>query len=232
MSDNPDEGLDAVQFTVVAPDLPGYGRSEVFDEERRQNCLPTLDYFEMCANVCAELMAKLKYKTYSVGGWNDGARVAALLAIKCQSRVDSLILWGFSPVMDKSSCLAIARARDSSVWEPTVLKTYSDIYGEQNFSELWRRYVDFVVLSLENQEEQFDISDRLRAIKCPTLVLHGTKDPIISYRAHVQPIEMQIHDSHIEQFPGLAHNLHQADSSQFNQALTNFISANVVVVGA
>jgi pimeloyl-ACP methyl ester carboxylesterase len=222
-------GLNETQFTVVAPDLPGFGRSTMPDEEMRQKCVPTLEYFEICADVCAKLMAKLGFKTYSVGGWSDGARVGALLAIKCQSRVDSLILWGFSPTMDKESCLATARARDTSVWEPSVLKTYTDVYGEQNFSEQWRSYVDFIVKTLEMPDEEiFDIRSRLASIKCPTLVLHGTKDPIISYQAHVKPIEMQIYDSQIRQFPGLAHNIHQADPEQFNQVVSKFISSNVV----
>lgn len=223
------KGLSGDQFTIVAPDLPGYGRSEVFDEEKRQNCLPTLEYFEMCAEVCAKLMSKLNYKTYSVAGWSDGARVAALLAIKSQSRVDALILWGFAPVMDKESCLATARVRDTSIWEPSILKTYSDVYGEQNFSELWRHYVDYIVQTLETPEQLFDIRDRLSSIKCPTLVLHGTNDPIINYRTHVEPIEMQIYDSQIKQFTGLAHNIHQADAQQFNQVLSKFVSTNVVL---
>uniref|UniRef100_A0A6G1SCS7 Valacyclovir hydrolase n=1 Tax=Aceria tosichella TaxID=561515 RepID=A0A6G1SCS7_9ACAR len=234
LDESSNASLSADQFTVVAPDLPGFGRSEVFNEEKRQNCLPTLEYYEWCAEVCAKLMAKLNHKTYSVAGWSDGARVGALLAIKSPSRVDSLILWGFSPVMDKEWCLATARARDTSSWEPSVIQTYSDVYGEQNFSELWRAYVDFVVKTLEMPEQLFDIRSRLSLIKCPTLVLHGSLDPIINYRAHVKPIEMQIYDSQISQFKGLAHNIHQADPAQFNQVLAKFVSTNVVLtsVGA
>lgn len=221
-------GLSPEEFTIVALDLPGYGKSVIYDEEKLDACLPTLDYFEMCSKVCEQLMARLRFKTYSVGGWNDGARVAALLAIRCQSRVNSLILWGFSPIMDKASCLATARQRDTSIWEPSILRIYSDVYGEQNFSDLWRRYVDFVVQTLE-LPDQFDIRDRLKQIKCPTLVLHGSNDPIISYPLHVKPIEMQIHDSQIKQMSGLAHNLHQADPLAFNQLMAQFVSSVVVV---
>lgn len=220
-------GLARDEFTVIAPDLPGYGRSQLRHEELKV-CEPSLEYFQLCARICAKLMAELGHKTYSVGGWSDGARVGALLAIQCQSRVNSLCLWGFSPVMDKASCWATARARDTSIWEPDVLKTYSDVYGEEHFSDLWRKYVDFVVRTLE-LPDQFDIRDQLKQIKCPTLVLHGANDPIISYEAHVKPIEMQIYDSQIGQFQGLAHNIHQADPVGFNQVMARFVSSVVVV---
>lgn len=219
------------EFTIVAPDLPGYGRSELLSDELKP-CEPTLEYFELCARVCAKLMAKLGYKTYSLGGWNDGARVASLLAIECQSRVNSLILWGFSPVMDAQTCWATARARDSSSWEPEVLRSYHEVYGEQQFGDLWRHYVDFVVKSLELPGGQFDIRARLNKIKCPTLVLHGSQDPIISFERHVKPIEMQIYDAQLHSFQGLAHNLHQADPKQFNQVLGQFVSSSVVVMAA
>lgn len=216
-------GFSEQDFTIVAPDLPGYGRSELISDNSKP-CEPTLEYFQLCSDVCAKLMSELNYKTYSVGGWNDGARVAALLAIKCQARVNSLILWGFSPIMDQKSCLAIARVRDTSMWEPSILKSYSDVYGEQQFSELWRKYVDFVVKTLE-LPDTFDIRHNLCQIKCPTLVLHGSEDPIISYQDHVKPIEMQIYDSEIKQFNGAAHNIHQADPIGFNQITAKFVAS-------
>lgn len=231
-----ESGLSGSDFTLVALDLPGYGRSELMATSSRpsgssnsngssiRDCEPTMDYFELCADVCRQLMQELGFKTYSVGGWNDGARVAALLAIKCQARVNSLLLWGFAPVMDEQSCLALARARDTSIWEPSILRTYADVYGEQGFGELWRKYVDFVVKSLE-LPDRFDIRDRLRQIKCPTLVLHGSEDPIISFREHVRPIEMQIYDSEVRQLAGLAHNIHQAAPKHFNELLARFVAS-------
>lgn len=185
---------------------------------------PTKEYFDFCANVGAKLMQKLGHKTYSVAGWSDGARVASLLAIKHQSRVNALLLWGFVPIMDKRSCEAIARTRDTSSWDPQVREFYSSVYGEQKFSDLWRRYVDYIVATLE-YPVQFDIRNELCQIKCPTLILHGTKDPIVSFMEHVKPLEAQIFDSDILQLKGMAHNIHQADPGQFNQVLSNFVTS-------
>lgn len=168
-------------------------------------------------------MDKLGHKTYSVGGWSDGARVAALLAGQRPSRVNSLLLWGFVPVMDEISSNAIARARDTSIWDPKVLETYVSVYGEQKFSELWREYVDFIVNTLD-LPDKFDIRDELKKIKCPTVVLHGTEDPIVCYDEHVKPVEMQIYDSEILQIRGAAHNIHQAYPAQFNRTFARLIN--------
>lgn len=208
-------------FTLVALDLPGCGKSELVPKIK---CEPTLEYLSYCAQTCAKLMSKLGHKTYSVAGWNDGARVAAILAIECQSRVDALILWGFAAHMDKRSCLALARTRDVSTWDEGVLQLYTSVYGRDCFSDLWRKYVDYIVSTLELEEqERFDVRDRLNLIKCPTLILHGGKDPIIDFETLVKPLEMQIYDSDIVQFPDSAYNIHQADVHQFNQAMTSFV---------
>lgn len=208
------------EFTMIALDLPGYGQSESSGEIKSD---PTLEYFELCAQVGAKLMSQLGHKTYSLAGWSDGARVASLLAIRNQSRVNCLLLWAFVPVMDRQSCQAIARTRDISIWDREVLQFYSSVYGEQQFSDLWRRYVDFNVAALE-LPDQFDLRDELSKIKCPTLVLHGREDPIVSFKEHVKPLEWKIYDSDIKQFNGLAHNIHQADPEMFNGVLTSFVT--------
>lgn len=204
---------------MVALDLPGFGRSQLLAEMKAN---PTLDYFKLAATVAAKLMAKLKFKTYSVAGWSDGARVACLLAIEYKSRVNALILWAFLPMMDKESCWAIAKTRDIGTWNEQALESYSSVYGEQRFSDLWRKYVDFCVKSIE-LPQKFDISNMLSQIKCPTLILHGARDPIVNYNVHVEPLSGKIYDSTIVQIEGLAHNIHQADPAQFNGILGDFV---------
>lgn len=213
--------MDRSRFTIVALDLPGYGKSEASEEIGSQ---PTMEYFQLAAKICAKLMELEGHKTYVVGGWSDGARVASLLAIQSQSRVNALLLWGFVPIMDERSCRAIAKTRDASLWDPKVLNFYSQAYGEEVFADMWKQYVDFIISTLE-LPERFDIRDQLKQIKCPTLVLHGQEDPIVSFSEHVKPIETQIYDSEIVQFKGMAHNIHQADPVQFNRVLTRLVDS-------
>lgn len=91
--------------TIIAPDLPCYGKCELAHDELKL-CESTSDYSHLCSWRCSELMAQLGFRTYPVAGWNDGSRVAALLAM--------------------------ARSRDTSIWEPSILKSYADVHGEQH----------------------------------------------------------------------------------------------------
>lgn len=217
----PKFGLSKEEFTIVAYDLPGFGRSE--RKGKDSNFDPTLEFFELCALVGAKLMSSLGHKTYSIAGWNDGARVASLLAATNESRVNALILWGFVPMMDKATAGAISRTRDTSTWNGEVREYYSSVYGDQLFGDLWRKYVDYVIASLD-LPDRFDIRSRLSAIKCPTLIMYGSEDPIVSYEQHVKPLEMLIYDSELITFKGLAHNIHQANPGQFNQLVTRFVT--------
>lgn len=225
------------EFTIVAYDMPGYGESLPAPARKQRkyrqqpsepvldgDVLPSREYFELCANLGAKLMAHLRFKTYSVCGWDDGAKVACLLAIRHQSRCNSLLLWGFVPTMDDFSCNAVARTRDTSTWEPTALRFYSDVYGEAKFSDLWRKYVDFIVSTLE-VENYLDIREELKLIKCPTLILHGSRDAIVNFKKHVKPLELKIYDSEIVRMRGLAHNIHQAAPDTFNQLLTTLVTS-------
>lgn len=219
----PKFGLSKEEFTIVAYDLPGYGKSQPRAEEKKFD--PTLSYFELCARVGAKLMSFLEHKTYSIAGWNDGARVASLLAVDFRSRVNALILWGFLPVLDKETANAIARTRDTSTWNAEIRENYSSVYGDQLFSDLWRKYVDFIIASLDTPEHVFDIRQRLSSIKCPTLILYGNQDPIVNYEQHVKPLEMLIYDSELITFKGLSHNIHQANPGQFNRVVTSFVTS-------
>lgn len=236
-------GLSHDEFTIVTFDLPGQGSStclvpsvkcplktppltaqqKMNNEPDYFSALPTMEYFELCADTGASLMASLGHKTYSVAGWSDGARVASLLAIRHQSRVNSLLLWAFVPIMDKHSCEAISRTRDTDTWDPEALKVYTKVYGgQERFSDYWKAYVDFIMSTLEFPDH-FDIRNLLSKIKCPTLVLHGKQDPIVDYRQHVEPLNMQIYNSEIQQLDGLAQNIHQSNPSQFNALLAKFV---------
>lgn len=222
-------GLDLEKFTLVSYDLPGYGKSDLppktsdkYGREISPKIDPTMDYFEGCARLGVKLMAHLGFKTYSVAAWSDGARVACLIAIENPSRVNSLLLWSFLPTNQARSSWALAKTRDISTWDQEALKFYTDVYGEHEFSDKWRKYVDWLVASTED-DEQFDIRPKLNKIKCPTLILHGSQDPIINYQEEIAPLERIINDSSVDQLRGLSHNLHQADPCRFNYVLTNFV---------
>lgn len=219
-----DFSLDEQQLTVVAPDLPGHSRSAAPDDAK---CEPSIEFFELCSRVCVGLMAKLGHRTYSVGGWSDGARVATLIAATsgASARVNSLLLWSFAPIMDRQFVAAIARTRDTKTWPRQALEFHTKSYEEAKFGELWRKYVDYCVSSLE-APPTFDLGELAQHIKCPTLLLHGSEDPFVSCAQHVLPLESRIPDSQVLRLAGARHNYHQSNPKSFKLIAERFVLGN------
>ncbi|KAG9510099.1 Valacyclovir hydrolase [Fragariocoptes setiger] len=209
-------GLNLDEFTVVAVDLPGYGRSKPPVREFSN------DLYETDAEAMMKLMKELNFKTYSVAGWDDGAKVAAFIAIKYPGRVNCLILWGFVPHLDDHSCRAIGRTRDVELFDPVALEYYESVYGYDEFVEQWHKYVDFIVSSMRTKK-RYDMREKLTKIKCPTLIVHGDIDPIVDYNLHVKTTETLIPDSFVVHFNTASHNIHQSYSNHFNEVMSGFI---------
>lgn len=214
--DQLDGGLDQSLFTIIAIDLPGYGKS------RPPERMYSVDAYPNDANKAAALMEKLGYKLYSVLGWSDGAKIALLLAIKNQARVDKLVVWGVVPYASEYDIKAVSMTRDINVFDAKAKKLYVDAYGLELFEQLWHKHVDYCVSFSGNASAIWDIRKEMRTIKCPTLILHGDKDPLID-KNHPYTAEKEIADSRLVRFANGSHNIHQVYVQEFNRTVTDFL---------
>ncbi len=82
----------AERHTVVAPDLPGYGRSLLTEPG-------TWDKREVAAELVA-MMRELGHERFHVAGHDRGARVGYRLALDHASRVDSFCSMAVAPILD------------------------------------------------------------------------------------------------------------------------------------
>lgn len=74
------------KYHVIAPDYPGYGRSE-------QPSLEDFEYtFESMANIVESFLDKLKIKSYSIYLMDYGAPIGFRIASKYPDRIESLII--------------------------------------------------------------------------------------------------------------------------------------------
>jgi 3-oxoadipate enol-lactonase len=69
----------------------------------------------------------------------------------------------------------------------------------------------------------FSAKDRLSEIRCPVLVMHGSADPLIPFRAG-QLVHEAIAHSEWREEPGAGHSLPTERAESFNRALIDFLS--------
>ena len=170
-----DRVLSALQahHRVVAPDRLGYGRSD------RVPDLPDGFHQAMAEETVLALDA-LGIETAVLWGHSDGAVVAAWTAILFPDRVRALVLEALHYFADKPSSLEFFRAAVAS----------PERYGEattaalaRDHGESWRDVVAaggrawLRILERGARGEPDLYGGRLGEVRCPTLLLHGRRDP-------------------------------------------------------
>jgi valacyclovir hydrolase len=202
-------------FTVIAPDPRGYGRSRP-----PQRDYP-LNFYQRDAEDILALMAALGHDTFAIMGWSDGANIGALLAATYAHHVTSLVMWGGNSFLTPHEIEAFQSMRSISTWSPRSAEPMRLIYGD-SLDALWERYVD----GLENLYAHGGDTDiylsQLPHIHAPTLILHGELDPLVP-GTHPRIIHHGITGSELYVFPEGKHNIHVRYAEEFNQIVSSFL---------
>lgn len=188
-------------YSIIAWDPPGYGRSIPPTRE-----FP-IDFLHNDAIVANNLMKQLGFQKYSLLGWSDGGITALILAAKFPNAVNKLIVWGSNAFIHpeelkiyESMRNVQMRAndffffdvfhfisihfnskgiRDVSKWSKRMREPMEQLYGVDQFPILWSNWVDaFIRIYHENNGNI--CRNELKEIVAPTLIVHGTKDPMIA----------------------------------------------------
>lgn len=71
-------------------------------------------------------------------------------------------------------------SRDTSIWSEKTLKPFVELYGLDNFKEMWASLVDYFLARSEGltQEAQAEL---IKKIQAPTLIIHGENDFFVEY---------------------------------------------------
>jgi pimeloyl-ACP methyl ester carboxylesterase len=158
---------------AIAPDRTGYGRSDRIAE------LPD-GFHRAMAEETALLLDALGIDTVTLWGHSDGAVIAAWAAILFPERVRALVLEALHYLADKPSSLEFfqtALDAPERFGDATVAALARD-HGEG-----WRDVIAaggraWLRILSRGARGQADLYDgRLGEVTCPTLVLHGRRDP-------------------------------------------------------
>ena len=188
----------ASKYRVITPDTRGHGRSPRGTEPF------TFDTF---ADDLKNLLCSLGIEKAHILGFSDGGNIAAVFALKYPQYVESLILnsANLSPAGLKKSFLIKARA---DYLKCCLLPHF--IKKAQKRRELLHLMV-----------KQPDIKpEQLKSIKCPTLVLAGTRDLITA--GHTRLIADSIPGARLVFIEG-GHDIAQTASVEFNKTVERFL---------
>ena len=166
------------------------------------------------------LMDSLGHRRFSVMGWSDGANVGAIMAALRPERVERLVTFGGQSFLTPEDITTFNTIRRIADWAPKPAAAMRKIYGAQ-LDELWDRYV-------AGQEALFEAGGDLYGlllakIRCPVLVLHGGKDPLVPV-FQAEAIARGIAKAELRVFPAGRHNIHMRQAEEFNLLTYAFLT--------
>jgi valacyclovir hydrolase len=202
-------------YRVVAPDPRGYGAARSCERDYSSG------FYQRDAEDMLALMSVLGHECFSVMGWSDGANVAVLMAAQEPSRVRDLVLWGGNSFLTEEELKAFQAIRSISAWSPRAAETMRLTYGA-GLDELWERYVAALEDLFRSGGDIY--KSRLHSVQCPTLILHGDKDPLVP-SIHPVAIHHGIAGSQLHRFPEGKHNIHIKYAEEFNQIVLTFLTS-------
>jgi pimeloyl-ACP methyl ester carboxylesterase len=228
-------------YRVIAVDLPGYGKSQKGDYPY------TLSFY---ADEIKKLIEELKLKNVVYVGHSMGGQIGLILSMKYPNLLDKLVLAspaGFEKFeRGEGDWLrsVITMKGIKSTTEEGIRRNLSNNF--YNFGDKWewmveervrmRKATDFdefayTVVRCVNAMLDEPTSDKLSAIKVPTLIIYGKYDGLIPnpYLHPGFPSDVYekgakgIKDSKLVQLDNAGHMIQIEKAAEFNQAVLNFL---------
>uniref|UniRef100_A0A914W5R9 AB hydrolase-1 domain-containing protein n=1 Tax=Plectus sambesii TaxID=2011161 RepID=A0A914W5R9_9BILA len=130
------DGFDHEEFTMVAWDPPGYGKSTV---EGYRRCIP--HECKLDAAKAHKLMKQLGLLPFSVLGWSEGGVTALHIAHKAPNTVSKVIIWGAPSYVTKEEVALSERRTQLNVFSPETKSRLITEYGEAELEDMLKRTV-------------------------------------------------------------------------------------------
>ena len=211
-------------YTVVAYDPRGYGNSR--PPSRTFHTEPE-HFLKSDAYDAYNLMKVLGFSDFSVFGWSDGGVSAIVLAAKFQNAVKKLVVWGASAYISREDLKMFEAVRDVSEWSPKMRESLEAVYGS-DLPKIWAGWNDsmmeiYTKTASNSESLGGDLCiGELPHIKCPTLILHGEKDPLCP-QFHAEYLRDHITGSKLHLYPTGKHNIHLRFAQEFNALVDQFL---------
>ncbi|CAL8309223.1 unnamed protein product [Lota lota] len=210
------KSLNKEMFTIVGLDPRGYGRSRPPERD-----FP-LDFFERDAKDAVDLMKALGFGRFSLLGWSDGGITGLVVAARNPELIHKMVVWGSNAHVSQQDLSIYHAISDVSQWSARMRKPMEDMYGAEVFPKIWKAWVDGIS-QFAHRPEGSICKELLPQICCPTLIIHGEKDPMLP-SFHPQYLLKHIKGSSLHVIPEGKHNLHLRFAAEFNKIVQDFLT--------
>ncbi|BFZ19701.1 hypothetical protein BsWGS_22740 [Bradybaena similaris] len=208
-------GLSVSKYRIIALDLRGYGKSRPPDRD-----WPPM-FYQRDADDVAAFMKALDIPRYSVLGWSDGGIIALILAASHPACVQRLVIWGANAYISNVDLELYKMVQNIDDWSTRMKQPFIDLYGEDYFRKQWDSWCNAIQYYVTQRNGDLCIGS-LHNIKCPTLIVNGVKDPMVS-QEHPAFLHKHIVTSRLVDFPEGKHNLHLRFHQEFNSLVEQFL---------
>ncbi|XP_074513473.1 valacyclovir hydrolase-like [Sebastes fasciatus] len=205
------KSLNKERFTVVGFDPRGCGQSRPPARD-----FP-LDFFERDAKDAVDLMKALGYDKFSLLGWSAGGEAAMIAAAKNPDVIRKMVVWGAGAYITLEQ-VEFFKALFATI-QPSA--EMMELYGEEVFLKTWEACLETFTQFAKRPEGSICL-ELLPLISCPTLIIHGEKDPIVNIQ-HSQCLLKNIKGSRLHLMPECDHTLHQQNADEFNKLVEDFL---------
>ena len=216
----------ALMYRAMADDFTVYMFS------RRRDLAPDMTTRQM-ADDLNEAMEALEIHNACVMGVSQGGMIAQWLAIDHPEKIEKLVLVVTLARPNKTVKQVISRwlkMADKDFYRGILLDTAERSYTEEKLKTARVTYRILGNISKPESYERFKIQanscithdayEELEKITCPTLVIGGTDDKIVTGEAS-EEIAIKIPGALIYMYPGLGHGLYE-EAPDFIQRVMNF----------
>jgi pimeloyl-ACP methyl ester carboxylesterase len=232
----------AAHSTVIAPDLPGHGRS----------AKPRGDYsLGASASFLRDLITALGHDRVTIVGQSLGGGIAMQFCYQFPERVARLVLVGSGGLGEEVMPVlrALAAPGADLLMTPAFLPWFRDagnalgralakigLRPSPQAYEMWRAYASLTDASsrsafvqtlravIDMHGQRISAHDKLYlSARLPSMIVWGDRDPVIPV-SHAHAAHEALPASRLEVFEGCGHFPHFEDPSRFAAVLLDFVS--------
>ena len=158
------------KFHVIAPDMPGQGRSQLADSMS----------YELLADFISIFIDKLKLDSAYVVGWSDGGNAALILANKRPDKIKKVLVAGSnykrsgfpSIENDTTDFVRLINSPEFEILDKEELDVYRGLYPGRD----WRKF--FIDINKMWSQKIYYPAAVLEGIQIPVMIVLGDRDAV------------------------------------------------------